>query len=320
LENKRRCAGLSTEITNAVKAADDKAQYDERAKRLLSQKHILAHILVKTVDEFKGMNPKDVVSYIEGEPKVGIVPLEPGLTNKDETPTDGERVVGLNTENFDINEGLVRFDIIFYVRMKDGLSQIIVNVEAQQKNPTEYDILNRAIFYVCRMVSSQKERDFVKSNYNDIKRVTSIWICLNMKENSMNHYHLTNDVLLGNQKWKGKEDMINIVLLGLSKDIPEHDKDYELHRLLGVLLSQSLTQDEKLNIIGNEYDIPLEDEFRRELGSMCNLSQGIVEETEEKIIMSMYDNDIAVEKIAVIVNKTIEEVKKIIESNQAVLV
>jgi hypothetical protein len=320
LENKRRCAGLSTEITNAVKAADDKAQYDERAKRLLSQKHILAHILVKTVDEFKGMNPKDVVSYIEGEPKVGIVPLEPGLTNKDETSTDGERVVGLNTENFDINEGLVRFDIIFYVRMKDGLSQIIVNVEAQQKNPTEYDILNRAIFYVCRMVSSQKERDFVKSNYNDIKRVTSIWICLNMKENSMNHYHLTNDVLLGNQKWKGKEDMINIVLLGLSKEIPEHDKDYELHRLLGVLLSQSLTQDEKLNIIGNEYDIPLEDEFRRELGSMCNLSQGIVEETEEKIIMSMYDNDIAVEKIAVIVNKTIEEVKKIIESNQAVLV
>jgi hypothetical protein len=89
LENKRRCAGLSTEITNAVKAADDKAQYDERAKRLLSQKHILAHILVKTVDEFKGMNPKDVVSYIEGEPKVGIVPLEPGLTNKDEAPTDG---------------------------------------------------------------------------------------------------------------------------------------------------------------------------------------------------------------------------------------
>jgi hypothetical protein len=315
---------LNTEITNAVKAADDKAQYDERAKRLLSQKHILAHILVKTVDEFKGMNPKDVVPYIEGEPKVGIVPLEPGLTNKDELSGDGERVVGLNTENFEINEGLVRFDIIFYVRMKDGLSQIIVNVEAQQKNPTEYNILNRAIFYVCRMVSSQKERDFVKTNYDDIKRVVSIWICLNMKENSMNHYHLTNDVLLGNQKWEGKEDMISIVLLGLSNELPEHDEKYELHRLLGALLSKSITQAEKLNIIGNEYDIPLEDEFRKELGSMCNLSQGIVEDTEretaERFIMSMYDNDIAVEKIAVIANKTVEEVQAIIENNQAVLV
>jgi hypothetical protein len=315
---------LNTEITNAVKAADDKAQYDERAKRLLSQKHILAHILVKTVDEFKGMNPKDVVPYIEGEPKVGIVPLEPGLTNKEELSEDGERVVGLNTENSEINEGLIRFDIIFYVRMKDGLSQIIVNVEAQQKNPTEYHILNRAIFYVCRMVSSQKERDFVKTNYDDIKRVVSIWICLNMKENSMNHYHLTNDVLIGNQKWEGKEDMISIVLLGLSNELPEHDEKYELHRLLGALLSKSLTQNEKLNIIGNEYDIPLEDEFRKELGSMCNLSQGIVEDTErettERIIMSMYDNGIAVEKIAVIVKKNVDEVQAIIENNQAVLV
>jgi hypothetical protein len=88
---------------------------------------------------------------------------------------------------------------------------------------------------------------------------------MNMKENSMNHYHLTNDVLLGNQKWEGKEDMISIVLLGLSNELPEHDEEYELHRLLGALLSKSITQAEKLNIIGNEYDIPLEDEFRKGL-------------------------------------------------------
>jgi hypothetical protein len=315
---------VNTEIKNAVKAADDKAQYDERAKRLLSHKHILAHILVKTVDEFKGMNPKDVVKYIEGEPKIGIIPVEPGMTNKDETSEDGKRVVGLNTENSEINEGLVRFDIIFYVRMKNGLSQIIVNVEAQQKNPTEYNILNRAIFYVCRMVSSQKERDFVKTNYDDIKRVVSIWLCMNMKENSMNHYHLTNDALLGKQKWEGMEDMISIVLLGLSNELPEHDKDYELHRLLGALLSKSLTQSEKLNIIGNEYDIPLEDEFREELGSMCNLSQGIVEdterETEKRIIMNMSESNFTVEQIALATRKTVEEVQAIIESNQAVIV
>jgi hypothetical protein len=272
------------------------------------------------VDEFKGMNPKDVVPYIEGEPKVGIVPLEPGLTNKD----DGERVVGFNTENSEINEGFIRFDIIFYVRMKDGLSQIIVNVEAQRKNPTEYHILNRAIFYVCRMVSSQKERDFVKTNYDDIKRVVSIWICLNMEENSMNHYHLTNDALLGNQKWEGKEDMISIVLLGLSNELPEHEEKYELHRLLGALLSNSLSQSEKLNIIGNEYDIPLEDDYRKELGSMCNLSQGIVEDTERettvRFIMNMCESNFTVEQIALATRKSVEEVQKIIESNRAVLV
>lgn len=161
---------MNTEIANAVNAAGDKAQYDTRVKRLLAQKSILAHILVKTVDEFKGMKPEDVVKYIEGEPSISVVPVEPGLANTEKTDATGQRIVGLNTENAEINEGLVRFDIIFYVRMpsivgrKNGLSQIIVNIEAQKDEPTEYKILNRAIFYVSRLISSQKERDFVNTN------------------------------------------------------------------------------------------------------------------------------------------------------------
>jgi hypothetical protein len=35
---------VDTEINNAVKAADKEAQYDEKAKRLLGNKYILAHI------------------------------------------------------------------------------------------------------------------------------------------------------------------------------------------------------------------------------------------------------------------------------------
>lgn len=122
----------------------------------------MAHILVKTVDEFKGMNPKKVVAFIEGKPYISEIPVEPGFTNKSDQK-DGQRIVGFNTA--EINEGLVRFDIVFYVRMKDELSQIIINVEAQKNEPTEYAILNRAIFYVSRLISSQKERDFKNTNY-----------------------------------------------------------------------------------------------------------------------------------------------------------
>ena len=77
--------------------AGDKAQYDTRVKRLLAQKIILAHILVKTVDEFKGMKPEDVVKYIEGEPSISVVPVEPGLANMEKTDAAGQRIVGLNT-------------------------------------------------------------------------------------------------------------------------------------------------------------------------------------------------------------------------------
>lgn len=55
---------MNTEITNALKATSDTAQYDNRAKRLLGNKYILAQILVYTVDEFKGMQPMDVIDDI----------------------------------------------------------------------------------------------------------------------------------------------------------------------------------------------------------------------------------------------------------------
>ena len=99
---------MNTELKSAVMATDRDAQYDNSAKRL-----------------------------IEGLPYISAVPVEPGLTNAVHFQ-NGQRLVGFNTENQELNEGLVRFDIVFYVRMKDGLSQIIINVEAQKDEPGEY--------------------------------------------------------------------------------------------------------------------------------------------------------------------------------------
>ena len=313
---------MDTEIKNAVSAADKDAQYDEKAKRLLGNKIILAHILVKTVDEFRGMNPKEVVSYIEGEPLIGVVPVEPGLTNAGKEE-NGQRIVGMNTENAEINEGLVRFDIIFYVRMKDGISQVIVNLEAQKDEPTSYHILNRAVFYVSRLVSSQKERDFVKTNYNDIRRVFSIWVCMGMDESSMAYVHLTKEDMLGSYPWKGRIDLLNIVLIGIANDLPEHDDKYELHRLLSTLLSMELSVDEKLGIMEKEYSIAVDDRIRKDVSAMCNLSQGIREkgraEGEEKIILNMHQNNFTLEQIALATSRSIEEIKAIIEKREPVL-
>ena len=314
---------VNTEIKNAVKASDRDAQYDTSAKRLLGQKNILAHILVKTVDEFKGMKPKDVVSYIEGTPYISTVPIEPGLTNIS-SEKEGQRIVGFNAENEEIGEGMVRFDIVFYVRMKDGLSQIIINVEAQKDEPTGYDILNRAIFYVSRLISSQKEKDFANSSYDDIKGVYSIWVCMNMNENSMSHIHLTKDDVIGFYEWKGKLDLFNIIMIGLAKKLPGYNETYELHRLLGALLSKELSVDEKLNIIEKEYDIPIEENLRKDVSVMCNLSQGIKEDGiaigEAGIIMNMHKNGLTAEQIAEVTDKDIEDVKAIIAGNESVFV
>ena len=314
---------MNTELKSAVMATDKDAQYDNSAKRLIAHKIILARILVKTVEGFKGMDPLEVAALIEGLPYISAVPVEPGLTNAVHFQ-NGQRLVGFNTENQELNEGLVRFDIVFYVRMKDGLSQIIINVEAQKDEPGEYEILNRAVFYVSRLISSQKERDFENSSYDDIKCVYSIWICMNMEENTMSHIHLTKEDLIGSYEWKGNLDLLNIIMIGLAKELPEHDETYELHRLLGALLSRELTVDEKLDIIGKEYDIPLEENFRKDMSTMCNLSQGVKEEGiaigraegEAGLITKMYKNGLSIELIASATDKTIEEVKTIIEGKE----
>ena len=211
---------MSKLLENAISVSREMAAYDTYAKKIVSHKIILAYILVSTVEEFRGMNPADVVDYIEGEPQIGSVPTDPGSTNRQnhqnrqdwknresrknrqnwkncqnqenrEYRKTGEKIVGLNTEDTEINEGTVRFDIIFYVRMRNGITQMIVDVELKKNQPTRYNIMNRSIFYVSRMISSQNNRDFIHSRYDDIKQVYSIWICLNMKENSLSHICLT---------------------------------------------------------------------------------------------------------------------------------
>ncbi len=323
-----------TEITNAVQAAGRKAQYDEAAKRLLGQKIILAHILVKTVPEFKGMKPKDVVSLIEGTPMIGSVPVEPGLTNAEIEKNNG-KLVGFNTEDAQINEGLVRFDIVFYVRMRDGLSQMIINLEAQRRKPLQYSILNRAGFYVSRLISSQKGRDFEKADYDNICPVYSIWILMNMEENSLTHVHLTKDQLLGSVELPGK-DMFNIILIGLSKEIQEHENEQELHRLLGVLLSPVLDVKEKIGIMEKEFEIPAEDRIRRDIREMCNLSDNIWDEAlaagiaegeargevrgEANIILQMNRKGLTSKEIAEMLDRKEEEITAILTGKELNLV
>ena len=103
---------MDKDIKKSISATDKDAQYDEKAKNLLGHKIILAHILVKTIDEFKGMNPKgmnpkDAVQYIEGEPYISRVPVDAGSTNV-------EKVIGLNTENSELNEGIAETIVKMY--------------------------------------------------------------------------------------------------------------------------------------------------------------------------------------------------------------
>ena len=78
--------------------------------------------------------------------------------------------------------------------------------------------------------------------------------------------------------------------------------------------------------ITNEYDIPIEENFRKDVSVMCNLSQGIEENgiaigearKEEKIILNMHNNGFTIEQIAIATDKDVEDVKAVIAGKEPV--
>ena len=94
----------------------------------------------------------------------------------------------------------------------------------------------------------------------------------------MSHIHLTKEDMMGSQLWRGGLDLFHIVMIGIGKDLPGQEENYELHRFLGTIFSQKLAVEEKLHIMKTEYDISEEEDFREDVNEMCNLGEGIMEE------------------------------------------
>lgn len=272
---------MNEEIKSTIEITEGERQFDTQVKRLIGRRSILGHIVVRVIDAYKDMSPAEAAELIEGDVLIGVVPVDPGETNssrKSGTNERGDRLRGLNTEETEVNEGCVRYDILFYVRTPDGLSRIIVNVEAQRNQPSEYHILNRALYYVCRMVSSQKEREFEGQKYDNIKNNYSVWICMNEPENYMHEIHLANRQLIGSMHMTGNLDMLHVIVIGITEEIPEAGEELGLHRLLGALISMRQKSSRIIHILEQEYYIPDVDEMNEEVRNMCNFGEALVEE------------------------------------------
>lgn len=269
--------GVNTDIQSSLIATTEIRQYDASAKRIMGHRSILGNFLARVLPPLKGMDPTYVGSLVSSDIHIGTVPVNPGLTNAEFMTASGDYVVGFNTERNEINEGEVRFDLICYVQMPDGLAEVIVNIEMQKERPSEYPIPNRGLYYACREISSQKERDFKGKEYGRIKNVYSIWICMNQTENSLCYYHLTKDQIMGDTDWNANLDMLNVIVIGITNELPEASEENDLHRFLTAIYSKNLDSREILDVLHREYDISITTELNEEVNEMCNLGEGIAE-------------------------------------------
>ena len=271
-----------TNIAHVVDIANDKAQYDAEVKNVLSDKNILAWIMSRVTDEFHGMPIEDIVPCIEGEPLISKVYVAPGKTN--------ESIVGRDTQDKVPNEGEARFDILFHAitPTKDRI-KIIINVEAQKDFYPGYDLVTRGIYYGARMISSQKEREFSGEDFDRIKKVYSIWICMDgprYLQNTITEYKIQQNKLYGNYSKAARYDLMSVIMLCLGKPenhISQDDEYQELLRLLSVLASEEVSAPDKLHILEEEYHIATTRELEGKVNIMCNWSEGVIERVTRRV-------------------------------------
>ena len=264
-----------TAIAQALHTTEGNSAYDEACKRLLSQKIILAWIMKSCLEEYRDLDVQEIAEkYIEGTPSISKEPVFPDDT--------GPLIQGTDTTDKSPGVRTVTYDISFRAVApgSEELIELYINVEAQKKFKPGYPLLKRGIYYCSRMISRQSNRDFIDSHYEKIKKVYSIWVCLDSPEsrkNTITCYQMTERNLIGDAKEPvANYDLISVVMICLGGPEAEH---YEgILKLLHTLLSNKTSEKEKQEVLENEFDIPMTRELESEVSTMCNLSQSVKEE------------------------------------------
>lgn len=304
-----------------VYLAGKNPEYDSAAKKLLSSKKILAWILKYCVEEFKDCSIADIRDrYIIGIPETASVPVLPDETNA-AAMVNADRISSERTEDTSVTEGKVTFDIRFRaITPNNDLVQLIINIEAQRSRRTSYPLLKRAMYYVSRLISSQYGVDFDRAQYGKIKKVYSIWLCMDAPDDrgGITRYHMQEEPEYGNiLDEKENYDLQQIVMVYVAH--ARADMENRLLNLLGELfVSEDDASRKKAKLI-EHYDIDLNDDEERLVSTMCNLSVGLYEKGMEKnsnqIIINLLRMHMGIDFIKKATGRSEEDIKKLAEEN-----
>ncbi len=298
---------METMLAENINIVGEKARYDAACKKLLANKVILAWIMKTCIEEYKEFSIKEIAErFIEGEPQISQVAVNPDeemIRNtkqfeRDEQIWEEEQITGTSTEDSTIKEGTITYDIRFHavVPRTGSLIKLFINVEAQNNFYPGYPIVKRGIYYCSRMISSQYGTEFTNKHYEKIKKVYSVWICMNPpkhRENTISRYIVREESLIGNVSEKRENyDLMTVIMICLGKT--EDDKYNGILKLLDVLLSSDKKAEEKKKILQEEFHIEMTKELESEVSQMCNLSDGVEQKGIEKGIQKGIEKGIQV--------------------------
>lgn len=266
---------MISSLAYELAVSEENLRCDTQCKKILSIKSILAWILKYSVSEFSDLPVSEILACIEDIPALSSIGVLPGSSNEKVPVSVPDTITGLSNESKILHEGFITYDIRFSVSCPspNGRVRLLINLEAQNLFHPGYDLVTRGFFYGTRMISAQLGTEFTIPHYDDIKKVYSIWICLNAPTyigNAISQYQVSKkDIVPGIPDTPCAYDKLTVVLITLAENQPT---DHKLLQLLKILFSNQIPYLQKLRLLEQDYSIFLSLGERKELEHMCNYS------------------------------------------------
>lgn len=278
-----------TYISKTLSAlGDGVAKVDEKIKALLADKQILARILKYSVEDFKEYDILEIINRIE-EVEILEVPVDAGLSHKNRS--EFGKISGSNTEDNVPGEGVIYYDIRFNVTKGKKRIKVLINIEAQATTSVSrlgYHIENRMTYYLSRMISAQKEQEFFGSDYDKIKEVISIWICMDARKNedSIIEYQLRPKVKFGENIHPEEINLLKGILIKIRGGKNMTQSKNKLIEMLEYVIADH-SAEEKKNYLKNECGVEMTKELERKVEAMGEsmgraILQGMLEDAWDK--------------------------------------
>lgn len=268
---------MITGLNRNITTAGAKIRYDAQCKKVLADRQVLAWILKYATEEFADMSLADIHSCIESEPQITTECIDfKDILAYNYNKRSGDAITGLSNEDSVPGEGAIYYDIRFkaFLPHWDGSITILINLEAQKNFYPGYSLVTRGVFYGARMISSQLETEFTIPKYDDIKKVYSIWLCMDAPEyigNAVTQFCMEKKDLLGNIPAKRREyDKLSVVMICLNEKCRTNTAFTEV---MNTLLSETIQTDRKKEILKKKFHFVMERPLEEEVSLMCNLSE-----------------------------------------------
>ena len=173
---------------------------------------------------------------------------------------------------------------------------------------------------MSRLISSQYGVDFDKAQYGKIKKVYSIWLCMDAPDDrgGITRYRMQEEPEYGNiLNEKEDYDLQQVVMVYVAH--ARADMENRLLNLLGELFLSEDSANMKKAALIDHYDIDLNDDEERLVSTMCNLSVGLYEKGMEKnsnqIIINLLRMHMGIDFIKKAAGRSEEDIKKLAEEN-----